>query len=164
MNDNPYAAPQTTGISPVPTIGLDQVKRVVGVPATSLIVLATIAMLLDIAVIAHAVSNDAPLMLEQYGPDDGRLMVAANVGVNCLLMLVHAVVLIGAVNMLRVRTYSIALTSAALSVIPFCSPTVIIGIPFGIWALVALSRSDVKEGFRANAAMIHTQPGPNSKI
>lgn len=65
-------------------------------------------------------------------------------------------ILFGALSMRRGMRYRLAYTSAVLASLPFLSPFVFLGIPFGIWALIVLHRRDVKEAFarqkeRANA-------------
>ncbi len=67
----------------------------------------------------------------------GGAMFAANV-----------VILIAAVQMLRVRKYGLAKTGAILAVIPCIGPCLVLGIPFGIWALVTLGKSGVRTAFR----------------
>jgi hypothetical protein len=74
-------------------------------------------------------------------------LIFGNVVANGGLFLVHLTVLLGSLNMLRVRSYSSALTAAIVSLIPFCSPVVLLGLPFGIWALAVLRREEVKEAF-----------------
>ncbi|HKW30799.1 MAG TPA: malectin domain-containing carbohydrate-binding protein, partial [Verrucomicrobiae bacterium] len=56
-------------------------------------------------------------------------------------------ILFGALQMLRLRSYAWALAAAILSIVA-CS---LIGLPMGIWALIVLARPDVRETF-ANAA------------
>jgi hypothetical protein len=57
------------------------------------------------------------------------------------------VVLIGAVRMLALKSYALAFTVSILSLIPCVTPCCLLGLPFGIWALVVLSRPDVKSQF-----------------
>jgi hypothetical protein len=56
----------------------------------------------------------------------------------------------GAICMRRGTNYKVALISAILGCIPFLSPAIYFGIPFGIWALVVLRRPDVRAAFAAN--------------
>lgn len=47
------------------------------------------------------------------------------------------------------RSYGMALTGAVISVIPLLgSPCCVLGLPFGIWALVVLNNPSVKSAFR----------------
>jgi hypothetical protein len=64
------------------------------------------------------------------------------------LLAVNVVTLIGAIQMLRWRSYGFAMTAAVLSVIPCLSGCYCVGIPFGIWSLVVLSKPEVKQAFR----------------
>jgi hypothetical protein len=58
------------------------------------------------------------------------------------------VALIGAIKMLQLQTYGLALTAAIISVIPCfgCCCSLLL-IPFGIWSLVVLSDARVKRHF-----------------
>jgi len=59
--------------------------------------------------------------------------------------------LVGTVKMLKMQSYGLALTSAILSLIPCFGPCCccsMLLIPFGIWALVILSDTTVKQQFR----------------
>lgn len=62
---------------------------------------------------------------------------------------VCAVVIIGAMKMKNLEHYTLAMASAILAVIPCTSPCCLLGIPFGIWALVVLNDSSVKAAFRS---------------
>ncbi len=64
-----------------------------------------------------------------------------------LLMVVQtAVVIIGAWNLMQLRSYRLALLGSFLGILPF-APSAIVGIPMGIWALILLNRSEVQEAF-----------------
>jgi hypothetical protein len=58
-----------------------------------------------------------------------------------------ALVFFGALALLRVSSYGMAMTGSILAVIPCLSPCCVLGIPFGIWALVVLNDESVKAGF-----------------
>ena len=64
-----------------------------------------------------------------------------------LAVVVSAVVLFGALKMMRLQNYGWAMAAAILAVIPCLSPCCCLGIPFGIWALVVLSKPEVKAAF-----------------
>jgi len=53
----------------------------------------------------------------------------------------------GGFNMYRLRGYGIAMTATIVGMLP-CNLCCLLGLPFGIWALVALNRPDVKDAFR----------------
>ena len=58
--------------------------------------------------------------------------------------LVAPVIIYGAIQMMRGRSFGLSRTAAILAVIPLTSCCFVIGIPFGIWALVVLAQPDVK--------------------
>jgi hypothetical protein len=66
---------------------------------------------------------------------------------NILAMVVGAVILFGALKMLRLQNYFWAMAASILAVIPCLSPCCCLGIPFGIWSLVVLSKPEVKSAF-----------------
>ncbi|MBM81011.1 MAG: hypothetical protein CMJ78_10515 [Planctomycetaceae bacterium] len=57
-------------------------------------------------------------------------------------------VIMGAYNMHKVKSFGMALTGGIIACIPCCGPCVVLAIPFGIWSLVVLNNADVKEAFR----------------
>jgi hypothetical protein len=58
------------------------------------------------------------------------------------------VMIVGALRMMRLKSYGWAMTASILALLP-CSPAGIIGLVMGIWSLVVLSRSDVRAAFAA---------------
>jgi hypothetical protein len=64
-----------------------------------------------------------------------------------LLGVLSVVALFGAIRMLSLRSRGLAYTSAILSLLPCTSGCCLLGIVFGIWAIVALGDSGVKRGF-----------------
>ncbi|MCA9029370.1 MAG: hypothetical protein KDA66_01100 [Planctomycetaceae bacterium] len=56
-----------------------------------------------------------------------------------LQILIHGLILFGAYQLHSRQSKAMAMTAAIICCIPCCSPCMIIGIPFGIWALVAIS-------------------------
>lgn len=63
------------------------------------------------------------------------------------IILVNAIVLSGGIKMLHLQKHSHAVTAAAISIIPILSPLLIVGIPFGIWAMIKLGNPEVKRYF-----------------
>ncbi len=56
-------------------------------------------------------------------------------------------ILFGAAKMQSLRSYEFALTVAILAMLPCLTPCCCIGLPFGIWAVVVLSKAGVKSQF-----------------
>jgi formylglycine-generating enzyme required for sulfatase activity len=58
-------------------------------------------------------------------------------------------IIIGSIKMMRFRSLALVKTSAVLALLTLPNPvTWLLGLPMGIWALVVLSRPDVKAAFR----------------
>jgi hypothetical protein len=57
--------------------------------------------------------------------------------------------ILGAIAMRRLSSYGLSLAGGIVSLIPLGTGCCLTGIPFGIWALVVLSRPEVKAGFLA---------------
>ena len=55
----------------------------------------------------------------------------------------------GAWCMRRMTGYRTAVAASIVACIPFLTPWFVLGIPFGIWALVVLRRKDVRAAFAA---------------
>lgn len=138
MDENPYESPD---VSDGWTI---RVKGAVRPPAICLSVLSVMALLADIP-ISFVNFVDAMRLVET-----SHFSSAALVGLCTLFVIaMHLFVLVGAVQMYRLTDYRLAKTAAVVSLVPLCSPGLIVGIPFGIWAFVVLSRNGVRESFTA---------------
>ncbi|HWD92882.1 MAG TPA: hypothetical protein VG938_11105 [Verrucomicrobiae bacterium] len=70
------------------------------------------------------------------------------IAVCLLIVVVNAFVLLGAIKMLRLQSRSLAIAAAIVAMIPCAGCCCILGIPFGIWALVVLNKSEVKSQFQ----------------
>jgi hypothetical protein len=69
--------------------------------------------------------------------------------ISVLVALAIAVLIfIGAHRMQALRSYEFAFIAAILAMIPCLTPCCLIGLPFGIWALVVLCRKEVKSQFK----------------
>ncbi len=68
--------------------------------------------------------------------------------INGLFALAMSVlVLIGAIKMQSLRSFGFAFAAAILAMIPCLTPCCVLGLPFGIWALVVLNKPEVKSQF-----------------
>src|SRR5262249_52432082 len=57
-------------------------------------------------------------------------------------------IIFGALKMMKLQSWGIALAASILAIIPCTSPCCCTGLPIGIWAIVVLVNSDVKAAFR----------------
>lgn len=63
-------------------------------------------------------------------------------------LLADTLVILGAIALHRLRNFPLAMTGIIVSLIPCLSPCLVLGMPFGIWGLVVLLSSEVREEFQ----------------
>ena len=143
---NPYSAPNSFQAP-------NEARSSVAGPAMALIIVSSIWLVLITMGIAFNIFLLASGMVDQMVQPGGgitkemqvtlRLVFAVCIGI------ANGVVLYGAIQMRKLENLSLARMSAIISVIPCCGPCYLIGIPFGIWALVVLGKPEVKSAFRS---------------
>lgn len=115
-------------------------------PAICLIVVAIRWILFGLFIII------ANLSMEQEPFEFGGQVVEPNPVMAMIFWLVvvicNGVIIFGSVQMLRMSADPLAMAASIMSLVPCLSPCCLLGIPFGIWALVVLMNSDVKASFR----------------
>jgi hypothetical protein len=148
--DNPYQAPVSPTYLPPGQVDPFAAQRVAG-PATALIVTAILAIVLQVGAtivnlagvgMGHALRHNRIDVFA--GATGGIHIVSGLFGV-----IIAVVVLLGAMRMKRLENYGFAMASAILAMIPCFWPCCLLGLPFGIWALVVLSDGSVKAAFRS---------------
>ena len=63
-------------------------------------------------------------------------------------LLLAALVIAGAMKMKKLESYGMAMAAAIIAILP-CNCCCVLGLPFGIWALVVLNDAGVKTAFRS---------------
>lgn len=89
--------------------------------------------------------------------------ILASIGIGFFKVVGAIFIFFGALQMLRLQSYAWAIAAGILSIIS-CS---LIGLPFGIWALIVLSQPEVKDAFglhAASASGVRTSSGPAPAI
>ena len=61
------------------------------------------------------------------------------------------IIMLAGLKMMRVESYGLAIAGAWIALLPI-GPAAIVTMPLGIWAIVVLSSSEVREAFRQKAA------------
>ena len=115
-------------------------------PATILLIL-TMATLLFDSTIAYTIVVDSLRFLDHYGVVEGSIRIAPTILAFGVVFVAHWVVFGGTIAMCRLRRYRLARVAAIVSLVPVLTPGYVIGIPLGIWALIALQRVDVRHAF-----------------
>ena len=80
------------------------------------------------------------------GSDELSVRTVLMVVIPLCHLLVGIIVLIGAARMFDLQSYRIAVFAAVVAVVPW-TLGFLISLPFGIWALIVLSRQDVRTAF-----------------
>jgi hypothetical protein len=62
-------------------------------------------------------------------------------------MVISGLIFFGAMKMQSLSSYSFAFVAAVLAMVPCMTPCCVIGLPFGIWALVVLNKPGIKSQF-----------------
>jgi hypothetical protein len=147
---NPYASPRTDGSShktdAAPTLK-------VGLPAVTLIVLGFLGLGLSIlsgivAIVGEPAQVDpnAPPFVQAIQEGSRGPLAAVIQGV---FVLVNGAIIVGAIQMLRFRSWGLAVTASILAMLNFGNCCCMLGLPVGIWSVVVLSLEDVRDAFRA---------------
>ena len=117
--------------------------RVAG-PAIALMITGLLAVVLTIGslILNLAVIGNARVPAEERGPRMVGMVIGTLLG-----MAWGAFVATGAWKMKTLESRGLAMAAAIVAMIP-CSGCCLLGLPFGIWALVVLADPDVKNAFR----------------
>ena len=151
---NPYAPPANIfaadPFQPVsPAVTAERVRSRLLAPAIGMIIFALTG-LLFMAMVAVGMMADPNRVFRDVGDDPARRAGAIGffVAYFSVGLITRLVQLVGAIAMLRVRGYSLAMVGAIATVIPCEVYCCIPCLPFGIWALIVLNSAEVKVAFR----------------
>ena len=150
---NPYESPHS---SPTPGGSYGDAKSLARsrlmLPAIFLLIIAPLAILgygIDCAFRFVNDPADNPLLQNP----DAQQVEAAYVGqmgfavVEIIAIICQIVVIVGAIQMMQVKSHSMAKAAAIISCVPCLTGCCLLGIPFGIWTLVVLNDPTVRQAF-----------------
>ena len=154
----PMAQPATTAAAGGGN--LDAALRAVKGPAIGLAVSAGLGVALEIANVfmMHANRDFINRLIDQ-NPDPNirqylhKMMSASEGPIGYFQIAWHiaveVLILFGAIRMLSLRNYQLAFAASVLAMLPCVTSSCccVLGLPFGIWALVVLNRPEVKSNF-----------------
>lgn len=151
-----------TGSAGVPVQGYQQttlnpqaVQQMVSGPAIFMMVLSIISIPLAILGLAFSVLGGSAGFLDNL-PSDARdqLMVQGVAGIvqYSLSLIANIFILVGAIKMKKCQSYGLAMTAGILSILFHCG-CCCLGLGSGIWAIVILSKPEVKAMFAQNKMM-----------
>ncbi len=109
------------------------------------IALCIVSVLLNMLGVGLMAAGPAP---KGMGPQKPDLAIQAVAGVGSAIfgLCYWSIVLVGAVKMKNLSSYGFAMTACIMAMLP-CSLCCLLGLPFGIWGLVALNNPAVKDAF-----------------
>jgi serine/threonine protein kinase len=113
-------------------------RRSLKVPALGLIATAVLQMLLGPALLAFGIR-----VLAREGGDAAAYLIIG--AMSALVFLAGLLVLAGARSMLKLRRYPLAIIAGVVAMVS--GPAALLGLPFGVWALVVLNRPEVRDAF-----------------
>jgi predicted Ser/Thr protein kinase len=126
------------------------VRQQLKVPAMGLLVAGIVNLLAALSIVLIPVLF--PVLVADLEEPSVRKIITLLLGVIALVSLVLGIILLlGAARMLDLQSYRIALLAAVVAILPV-APGFPISLPFGIWALLVLSRRDVRTAFADWAA------------
>ena len=152
MSNNPFTPPKPTEPKFDGFYGADLARDAVRGPALGLITVSSIW----ICLIVMGMGFSAYLLLSGMA---ARMPQPSSIGItketqitirliwSSVILLSNIVILTAALKMQSLRSYGFCKFGAILAIIPCTGPCYLLGIPFGIWALVALSKPGIPESF-----------------
>ena len=147
----PSAIPSQPGVVGSFNPAAGNAAQTVSGPAIGLIVtagLGAVAQLLGIVMnslgVGMAGMQESPEMPAWVHTMSGTVGIVFNI----IGLIMSGVVLFGALKMKKLESYGFAMTTAIIAMVPCVSPCCWVGLPIGIWALVALNKPGVKESFK----------------
>lgn len=151
-SENPYQSPGDYAYGVLPGQPDPFAAQRVSAPATALIVMAILSICLQaFVIVVNLIQVAVGAGMVHRGPE--MFPVAFGAGINLFFgilgLAISALVLIGATRMKRLESYSLAVSAAIVAVVPCISPCCLLGLPFGVWALVVLNDPSVKAAFRS---------------
>lgn len=142
--ENPYAPPRAFQDAAPVVVDLKTVKRRLMFPGVFMI-LNGIGMTIVAANAIHQnlVKLNSSQKFSHYGIVEARFLC----GLFGVILLASLFFVYCGGQMVRKRRYNLCVAASVIMMIPFLSPGLVLGIPFGIWALVILLRKDTRAAF-----------------
>lgn len=137
--------------------GRDEALRRVQGPAIGLIILGAMGLLFGLVGIVSSLAgiNRNPQLPPGLDEQTQRmvqmwvgLMEKYGVVLNVVSMGFAVVILLGGLKLRRLEGYGLVLAAAILALLPCTNACCCLGLPMGIWALVAMNKPEVKSQFR----------------
>jgi hypothetical protein len=123
-------------------------------PAICLLIFGILCFLVDIFEVVRAMNpkmlpggDGLPPMLQQI-LEEQQKNVTANIIRSTVFIIASFVILLGAAQMMRMRTWGLALAGSIVAMLHFQECCCLLGLPLGVWSVVILCRADVRSLFQ----------------
>ena len=129
---------------------LNYARGKVFAPAITLVVMCLISLgllLLALAFDLWFVLSGTARRMAQAREGAQEIAIVIRVLWSLLMSVSNVVILTGALRMKELRNRGLSQVACILALIPCLGPCFVLGIPFGIWGLVALNDPDVRRSF-----------------
>jgi len=151
-SENPYQSPGVFKHQILPGQADPLAAERIAAPANALLATGIINIILHSAVILLY----SFMLVEMLGMNPPQGQDTASLALGCGMfiaaslvgLLMDIVLLIGVWKMKRLDNYLLSVIAAIIAMIPCISPCCLLGLPFGIWALLTLNDSSIKLAFR----------------
>lgn len=151
--DPPLVNPYSTPVGVVVT-SRDEIKRKIAGPAIGMLAGAIITVpiaAVNLLWLLQTGVDEFAKELAKEAPNAGVEQLQATYVICLVLFGAMAIapfgVALGAVSMLRMRWYAMALCGTIMALLP-CGPCCVISLPFGIWGLIVLNDITVRSAFQ----------------
>jgi hypothetical protein len=117
-------------------------------PAIGLIITAILGILLQIVGLVWRIVGTSLMASQQdIPPFLAALSGGLGIAMGIVGILIGVVIMIGALKMKKLEGHGFAMAASVLAMIPCVSPCCLLGLPIGIWAVVVLSKPEIKSSF-----------------
>jgi hypothetical protein len=120
-------------------------QQAVTPPAIALIIVGGLGLLYAVINLLLAATNARQPFANMGANNPAAYKVGMAIGI-ALTFIWGIIVPLAGVMMLKLRNYGAAMTGVIFAMLP-CNLGCLLGLPFGIWAIVVLNRPDVKRAF-----------------
>jgi hypothetical protein len=145
------AAPSAAPAGPSPDLRAKAQQMVAG-PAIGLLIMAALGILLQIVgIVMNLLGVTFPMQQQDLTPEAARMMhlftgvigvVSGVIGIAVSIFIIFC-----ALKMQKLASHGLAMAGAIVAMVPCFSPCCLLGLPIGIWALVVLSKPEVRSQF-----------------
>lgn len=126
-------------------------QELLNVPSLLILIMGVLGVLFALFGLVSGGGMPAGLMDNPQITPEVREMIAKFQGMgrggNVLSLILDGVMIYGALQMRQVKNWGLSLASAILVLLPCAGCCCLLGLPVGIWAIITLTKPEVKSAF-----------------